>query len=189
MSDKLHLLTLPMEIRCHIYSFIYLEGHVVDFLRPKFHYTETALFLSCRQLSQETLEYYYARNVFSLPLWKPFAVSDWRFHPKHFNLVKVLHLKTRRFFWKSSGEGPRFVGHVENCQQRLRKYLNALFWANQGIEAPRLKTLIFADRAPGAPGPLPWGWSMENSKDRIDGYVRIFEELHIEVGQVVVKFS
>ena len=56
MPDGSRLLTLPMEIRWHIYSFIYLEHLVVDFLRPKIHYPKTALFLACRQLNRESLE-------------------------------------------------------------------------------------------------------------------------------------
>lgn len=46
-----------MEIRCHIYSFIYLEDRIVSFLHPKSYYTKTVPFLSCRQLNQDTLEY------------------------------------------------------------------------------------------------------------------------------------
>lgn len=189
MSNKLHLLMLPIEIRYHIYSFIYLEHRIVNFLRPKSHYPKTALFLSCHQLHQETLEYYFGSNTFSLPLCQRFAMSDWRFMPRHFNLVKMLHLEANTFFWESSSNSEKVAEHTKNCQRRLRKYLTAIFWANQGTLAPNLKTLIFADRVPTNHDHLYWDRNTETSKERLDAYVRVFEELHVRVGQVVVKIN
>lgn len=190
MPDAIRLLTLPMEIRCHIYSFIYLEKRIVGFLQPKSHYTKTALFLSCQQLHQETLEYYYGRNTFSLPLWQRFAVSDWRFLPRHFDLVKVLHLEAKAFFCKSSSGSGKISEHTKNCQRRLEKYLKAIFWANQGVVAPNLKTLIFVDSVPTHSYDREyWDRVIETSKETLDGYVQVFEKLHIGVGEVVVKLQ
>lgn len=180
---------LPIEIRYHIYSFIYLEHRIVNFLRPKSHYPKTALFLSCHQLHQETLEYYFGSNTFSLPLRQRFAMSDWRFMPRHFNLVKMLHLEANTFFWESSSNSEKVVEHTKNCQRRLGKYLKAIFWANQGTLAPNLKTLIFADRVPTNHDQLYWDRNTETSKGRLDAYVRVFEELHVRVGQVVVQIN
>ena len=189
MSDKPHLLMLPMEIRYHIYSFIYLEHRIVDFLRPKSCYPKTALFLSCHQLHQETLEYYFGRNTFSLPLCRRFAMSDWHFMPRHFNLVKILHLQANTFFWESSSNSAKVAEHTKNCQRRLRKYLNAIFWANPGILAPNLKKLIFADRVPTNHDQFYWDRNTETTKGRLEGYVQLFENLHIGAGQVVVKIN
>lgn len=189
MSDKPHLLMLPTEIRYHIYSFIYLEHRIVDFLRPKSYYPKTGLFLSCHQLHQETLEYYFGRNTFSLPLCRRFAMSDWRFMPRHFNLVKMLHLEANTFFWKSSSNSAKVAEHTENCQRRLRKYLKAIFWANQGILAPILKTLTFADRVPTNHDQFYWDRNTDTSKERLEAYVQVFEDLHVRVGQVVVKIN
>ena len=187
MSDPMHLLTLPLEIRCHIYSFIYLENRIVGFLQPKSHYTKTALFLSCQQLYHETLEYYYGRNTFSLPLRQRFAMSDWRFLPRHFDLVKVLHLEANTFFWTFSSEPSE---HTKNCQRRLEKYLKAIFWANQGVVAPNLKTLIFVDSVPTHGYDRGyWDRVIDASKEILDGYVRVFEKLHIGVGEVVVNIQ
>lgn len=189
MSDKLHLLTLPLEVRCHIYSYIYLEGRIVEFLCPKSHYTKTALFLSCRRLHRETLEYYYAKNTFSIPLRKRFAVSEWRFLPRHFDLVKMLYLEAETFFWKFSGNNVKTAEHTKSCQRRLEKYLSAILWVNRGMSAPKLKTLIFADSVPTIGSSVLGKRSTETSKERLKGYLKVFEQLNIGVGQAVVKFD
>ena len=187
MPDASRLLTLPTEIRWHIYSFLYLEHLVVDFLRPKIHYSKTALFLTCRQLNQETLGFYYGRNTFSLPLSQRFAMSDWCYMPRSFELVKTLHLEANTFFWKSSRNRAKTSEHIRNCQRRLEKYLSAILWANRGSTAPSLKTLIFADRLPTNHDKEHWDHSTDTSKDRLDEYIKILEELGIAVGQVVIK--
>ena len=189
MPDKHHLLTLPMELRCHIYSFIYLEHRIVKFLRPKYHYTKTALFKTCRQINQETLEYYYGRNTFSLPLQQKFAVSDWRYLPRHFNLVKMLHLEAEKFFWKFSRNSAKTSQHVNKCQRRLENYLDAIFWVNQGMLAPNLKTLTFADSMRISYEPCYWERSIETSKERLERYFQVFEKLQIDVGRVVIEID
>ena len=189
MSDTNHLLTLPMEIRSHIYSFIYIENRIVNFLHPKSYYIKTALFLSCRQLYRETLKYYYSRNTFSLPLHQRFAVSDWRFLPRHFDLIKELRLEANTFFWKSSSDSVKTSEHTKNCQRRMEKYLKAIFWVNQGSLAPNLKTLIFADRVPTSNAKWYWDQDVDTSKKRLEGYVQVFERLQIGVGQVVVEIK
>lgn len=79
--------------------------------------------------------------------------------------------------------------HVKICQRRLSKYLSAILWANQGSVAPNLKTLIFADSAPTIGDQIDWEQSTNTSKERLEGYVQIFEMLHIVVGQVVVEIN
>ena len=189
MPDACRLLTLPTEIRLHIYSFIYLEHLVVNFLRLKIHYSKTALFLACRQLNQETLEFYYGKNTFSLPLSQRFAMSDWCYMPQNFELVKTLHLEANTFFWKSSRNRAKTSEHIKNCQRRLEKYLSAILWVNRGSIAPSLKTLIFADRLPTIHDPEHWDHRTDTSKERLDEYIQIFEERGIVVGQVVIKIK
>ena len=177
MSDSIHLLTLPLEIRWHIYSFLYLEHRIVNFLLPKLCYTKTALYLSCQQLYQETLEYYYGRNTFSLHLRHPFVASDCRqlyqetlenyygkdtyplhlhhqlvasdcrYLPRHFDLVKVLRIESFTFFWRLSHDVMSYL-YTKKCQQRLEKCLEAILGANKGTCAPNLKTVILADYVP-----------------------------------------
>ena len=172
-----------MELRCHIYSFIYLENRIVDFLCPKFHYTKTNLFLTCRQLNQETLEYYYGRNTFSLPLHQKFAISHWPSLPRHFSLVKMLHLKAIEFFWKFSRSGETSQ-HINKCQRRLENYLNGILWSNQGMLAPNLRTLTFEDDKP---VDYLWDGSIETSKERLDGYIQVFRKLQIGIGEGVTE--
>lgn len=183
MANKYHLLTLPMELRCHIYSFIYLEKRIVDFLRPKFRYTKTALYLTCRQLSQETLEYYYGRNTFSLPLQQEFIISSWEFFPPHFNLVKMLHLEAKSYLWKFPGDSVKLTQLINKSRQRLESYLKAMLWINQGTMPPNLKTLTFADRMPKS----CLRDQRETYKERLEGYIQVFESLQIGIGQVITE--
>ena len=177
-------LFLFYQFRCHIYSFIYLKKRNVEFIRPKPHYTKTALFLSCHQLYQETLEYYYSRNTFSLTLHQRFTLSDWYYVPRHFKLVEVLHVEAGSFFWKSSSNSIKVSEHTKKSQQHLR----GIFWADRETFAPNLKTLIFAGSVPPSD---QWYRELrvDTSKERLDEYVRIFEELRIGIGQVVVKIK
>ena len=182
MSDSIHLLTLPMEIRCHIYSFLYLEHRIVNFIHPKLYYTQTALYLSCQQLYQETLEYYYGRNTFSLCVQNQFLALDCRSLPQHFDLVKVLRIELLTFFWRSVNDVTSSL-YTKNLKRRLKRYLEAILGANKGTCAPNLRTLILADEV------SAWCLGVDNSKERLEEYMQVFEILQIGVGQVVVDIT
>lgn len=186
MHETNNLLTLPVKIRSHIYSFIYLEDRIVNFLHPKSHYIKTALALSCQQLYQETLDYYYGKNTFSLLLRRPFAMSDWRFLPRHFDLIKVLRLEADTFFWKSSSGSVKTYNHTKTCERIMEKYLKAILWVDQGSLAPNLKTLIFVGRTPISHD--KWYWD-QGIKERLEGYIQVFERLQIGVGKVMVEIK
>ena len=57
--------------------------------------------------------------------------------------------------------------------------------------APDLKTLIFADSVPTSCDSILWECdrNAETSKEKLRGYVGVFEKLHIGIGQVVVKID
>lgn len=109
--------------------------------------------------------------------------------PRHFDMVKVLHLKANTFFWKHSSNSAKTSEHTKNCQQRLKKYLSAIIWANQGMVAPTLKTLVFADWRPTDRDPWYWDRRTDTSKEGLELYLQVFEELHIVVGRVVIKIG
>lgn len=156
----------------------------MNFLKPKSHYIKTALSLSCQQLYQETLEYYYGKNTFYLPVSDPFAISCWRFHPRHFNLIKVLRLEAKTFFWSPSSDSVMTSAHTKRCRQRIAKYLRAIFWVDQASLAPNLKTLIFAERMPNEDTICDWDQRIDLSKERVEGYIQVFERFQIGVGKV-----
>ena len=189
MSTKHTLLALPLELRWNLYSHFYHENCIVEFPCPKPLYFKTGLSFSCPQLHQETLEYYYSRNTFSLPLWKKFVPSDWRFRPRHFNLVRVLHLEAYTFFHESSSDSAADSKHTEICRNRLKEYLGALCGVDEGVSAPILKTLILADSMPPSHSSLYWDRRTNVSSERLGLYVQVFKELNIGVGQVVVKLE
>ena len=177
-----------MEIRCHIYSFLYLEHRIVNFIHPKLYYIKTALYLSCQQLYQETLEYYYGRNTFSLHIHHQFVASDCRSLPRHFDLVKVLRIESLTFFWRLVNDVTSSL-YTENCRRRLEDNLEAILGANKGTWAPNLKTLILADEVP--PQSTHWDWCsvVDNPKERLEEYMQVFDRLQIGVGQVVVDIT
>ena len=187
MSDSVHLLTLPMEIRCHIYSFLYIEHHGVNFVTPKLCYTKTALYLSCQQLYQETLEYYYGRNTFRLFLPIPHFPSR-VFFARHFDLVKVLRIDPPTFLWNSSPEG-QDSWYAKEWQQEVERYLEAILEANKGASAPNLKTLIIADQVVPKRAHCYWGVGVDNLKEKLEEFVQMFEKFQIGVGQVVVDIK
>lgn len=96
----------------------------------------------------------------------------------------MLHLRAIKFFWKFSRDGAETSKHINKCRRRLENYLNGILWANQGMLAPSLNTLIFADDMPVS---CLWDRSIETSKERLEGYIQVFEKLQIGVGKVVTE--
>ena len=90
------LLSLPFEIRHHIYSYLLLNSHVMsmtshDMDRP----LHNALLRTCRQMREEGISYYYFANTFLLSLLNPVFVKRFRKGTKYReNLVK--HLRRMR---------------------------------------------------------------------------------------------
>ena len=187
MSDSIHLLTLPMEIRCHIYSFLYLEHRLVDFSRPKLYYTKTALYLACQQLYQETSKYYYSRNTFWFSAYHHFAVSEYYYFPRHFDLVKILRIESLTFFWKTS-DNEDFTSTREN-QQKLEKCLQGILEANPRTGAPNLNKLILVDHVPPKSAHWYWDSGVDNSEKKLEKYMQVFERLQIGVGDVVLDIK
>jgi hypothetical protein len=60
------LLTLPLEIRQNIYSFLLINKYTKRFLHGDVNFSAHTLSLTCRQLYIEALHYYYDHNVFSI---------------------------------------------------------------------------------------------------------------------------
>ncbi|CAD6582493.1 MAG: hypothetical protein ASARMPRED_000984 [Alectoria sarmentosa] len=72
MATPTTLLTLPLEIRLQIDSYMLVNDFIIDMIaanvtRPQDH----GLFLACRQLHFEAFEYYYNANTFQLSLSDP----------------------------------------------------------------------------------------------------------------------
>lgn len=116
-------------------------------------------------------------------------MSEWRFLPRHFDLVRILYLEAETFFRKFSGNDVRTAEHARRCQRRLEKYLSAIFWVNREMLAPNLKTLIFADSVPAIGDSFLRDRSTETSEERLRGYVQVFEQFNIGVGEAVVKIN
>ena len=154
----------------------------MNFIHPKLYYTQTALYLSCQQLYQETLEYYYGRNIFSLRLHHQFVASDCRFLPRHFDLVKVLRIELLTFFWRSVNDATSSL-YTNNPKRRLKKYLESILGANKETCASNLRTLILADEV------SPWFLGVDKSKERLEEYMQVSERLQIGVGHVELDIT
>ena len=118
MSTPTTLLTLPTEIRLHIYSYALLNEDVIDMIAG--NVPCSGLFLSCRKLHSEAFEYYYEENTFQLSLCDP-IYSPGRFHcgihpggdltlMKRLGNIRNLHLEIGTYisdlFFPFSGPDP-----------------------------------------------------------------------------------
>ncbi|KAL2045204.1 hypothetical protein N7G274_002286 [Stereocaulon virgatum] len=109
------LLTLPLEIRQNIYSFLLINRYTKRFLHGDVNFSAHALSLTCRQLYIEALRYYYDHNVFSISFVDHslcgFCISPGRFPSeiaadsktggayvnKHFKFVQNLQIEMEIF--------------------------------------------------------------------------------------------
>ena len=94
------LLSLPFEVRQHIYSYLLINEYPTLFLWSYQNYSRYCLSLTCRQLYLEVVEYYFAKNVFRLSLadygclpYQLAARSKRRAEYLKSNLKRVQHLQ------------------------------------------------------------------------------------------------
>lgn len=153
MTAPTTLLTLPLEIRHQIYSYMLLNGDIIDMIaanvtRPQ----ESGLFLACRQLHLEAFEYYYNANTFQLSLCDPtYSPNEYlNGDPtlmKRLGSMRNLHVEI----------GPmkrKLVGHTSEDvyvmrperEQRWSRFMKQLSDSNEGQVGWLLRSLVIVDR-------------------------------------------
>lgn len=149
------LLTLPLELRHHIYSYMLLNGKVVHILSVNKTCRQiSGLFLACRQLYLEASDYYYDFNTFRFFLREITCSSDMsaldEILTQSTRLGKIRNLQVEaipghRFSVKASSdweENRRF----DEQDVRWTHFTRQLTKACETQAAIRLKNLIVVDR-------------------------------------------
>lgn len=142
MVSKANLLTIPLELRCLVYSYLLVHESVVNMTsnllgRP----LRDGMIRSCCQIYNEALDYYYANNTFLLSLLRLLESS-----PKLLQLLsRVQHLQVEIGDLGFLPTDRTFYLHV-HTRQRCDWFLKTLRQAKRGQERRNLKTLVAIDR-------------------------------------------
>ena len=154
MASLTSLLTLPLEIRNQIYSYMLLNEYIKDMIaanvtRPQ----EQGLFLTCRQLYFEAFEYYYNANTFQLSLCDLTYSPDVYLHGdstlmKRLGSMRNLHVQIGSMNCKRVGDtsGDVFVLQYED-ELRWRRFVKQLTDVNEGQVGWLLRSLVVVDRS------------------------------------------
>ena len=154
MASPASLLTLPLEIRDQIYSYMLLNEDIKDVIaanitRPQEH----GLFLTCRQLYFETFEYYYNANTFQLSLCDPTYSPDVCLYGnstlmRRLGGMRNLHVEIGSMECKRVGDasGDVFVLRYEN-ELRWRRFVKQLTDVHKGQVGWLLRSLVVLDRS------------------------------------------
>lgn len=142
MASTPNLLAFPMEIRYQIYSYILINGSVVNISAQRMvSPLRNGVVRACRQTLYEMVEYYYANNTFMLSILKS---------PKSMpvllqRLSDVQHLQVEIGDLGFSPIDRTFFLHP-HTQQRCDWFLKTLRRAERGQEGRFMKTLVAIDR-------------------------------------------
>ncbi len=205
MASPTSLLTLPLEIRDEIYSYMLLNEDVKDVIaanvtRPQEH----GLFLTCRQLYFEALKYYYNANTFQLSLCDPTYSPDVYLHGdstlmKRLGGMRNLHVEIGFMECKRVGDtsGDVFVLRYEN-ELRWRRFVKQLIDVHEGQAGWLLRSLVVVDRS-APPVQRPSAYHLPNqvsesppidpsvSENKAIALKRLVEPLDGNVGKVTIE--
>ena len=153
MSISTTLLTLPLEIRHQIYSYMLLNENIIDMIaanvtRPQ----EYGLFLACRQLHFEAFDYYYNTNTFQLSLCDPtYSPSEYlhgdRILMERLGSMRNLHVEIGPMKRKLVGNTSQDF-HVLRYEreQRWRRFVKQLADVHEGQAGWLLRSLVILAR-------------------------------------------
>lgn len=204
MATPTTLLTLPLEIRNQIYSYMLLNDFIIDMIaanvtRPQEH----GLFLTCHQLHFEAFEYYYDVNTFQLSLSDPTYSPNEYLHGdftlmKRLGDMRNLHVEIGAMERESVGVTSCDVNVLRHeVERRWARFVQQLTHVHEGQVGPLLRSLIvvercirshksplskFSDEKPIQP---PIALSM--SKEMIMVLARLVEPLKDKVGKITIE--
>lgn len=141
MASAPNFLTLPLEIRYQIYSYLLTHKSVVnilsaDMVRP----LRNGVVRACRQTFSEMIEYYYANNTFLLSLVTSAETTPGFLQRLHG--VQHLQLKVGDLVFSPTNRAFSLPVHTQHRCDWLFKTLNQ---AKHGQEGRFLKTLVAVD--------------------------------------------
>ena len=142
MSSQPSLLTIPLELRHQIYSYLLTNNAVVNIATQAMAQPlRNGLVRSCSQTFHEMLDYYYTNNKFLISLLRPMEVKA-----NHLRrLSRVQHLQVELGDLEFSPSDRTFFLHSVTLQ-RCDWFLKTLRRAKQGQQGTYLKSLVAIDR-------------------------------------------
>ena len=187
MLPSSSLLTLPLEVRQHIYSYLLINKYPELFLWSYRNYSAYCLSLTCRQFYLEVLNYYYAKNVFRLSLIDyeclPTQLPAWskrRAEYLEINLKRVQHLQLEMELYDDGLSDP--------LQEEQPKWFRAaLMRARQGsVEKCWLKSLDIQ-----VCGPRSWNEycdyaAQQGTDEEMARYNAFFQPLRGRIGKLTI---
>ena len=180
------LLTLPLEVRQHIYSYLLINKYPELFLWSYRNYSAYCLSLTCRQLYRDVLHYYYAKNVFRLSLIDyeclPTQLPAWskrRAEYLEINLKRVQHLQLEMELYDDGLSDPLQVEQPE-------WFRRALIRARQGsVERLWLKSLDIQ-----VCGPRSWSeicdYTAQGTDEEMARYKAFLQPLRGRIGKLTI---
>ena len=142
MSSNSRFLTIPLELRLHIYSYLLTNDAVVNIATQAMaEPLRNGIVRSCRQISDEMLDYYYTNNTFLLSLLNPVGLK-----PKLLQyLSRMQHLQVEFGGLTFASMDRTFI--LESLTpQRCDWFLRNLRKAKRGQYGRVLKSLVAIDR-------------------------------------------
>ena len=142
MASAPNFLSIPLEIRYQIYSYLLINSSVVNIFAPRMiSPLQNGVVRACRQTFFEMIEYYYANNTFLLSL-----ISSPENTPALLQrLSGVQHLQIEFGDLVFSPTNRAFSLPV-HTQRRCDWLFNTLYQAKQDHKGRFLKTLAVIDR-------------------------------------------
>lgn len=142
MSSNSRFLTIPLELRLHIYSYLLINDAVVNIATQAMaEPLRNGIVRSCRQISDEMLDYYYTNSTFLLSLLDPVGLK-----PKLLQyLSRMQHLQVEFGGLTFASMDRTFI--LESLtRQRCDWFLRNLRKAKRGQYGRALKSLVAIDR-------------------------------------------
>lgn len=142
MSSKPSFLSMPLELRHEIYSYLLTNKAIANIAtQAMIQPLRNGLVRSCSQIFHEMLDYYYAKNTFLLSLLRPLETS-----PKLLrHLGRVQHLQVEVGDLGFSPRDRSFFLPFPT-QERCNWFLRTLRLAKQVHQGHPFKTLVAVDR-------------------------------------------
>ncbi|KAK0517136.1 hypothetical protein JMJ35_000291 [Cladonia borealis] len=184
-------LTLPLEIRQHVYSFLVIKKYPELYLWSCWKYSAYCLSRTCRQLYNEVPNYYYGKSVFrlsifdygylrsELPTWSKRRTEYIELNLK-INLKRMQHLHLEMELYDDG------LSDLRQAEQ-LEWFCGALMRARQGsVETCWLKSLDIP-----AFGPGPWGGignsTAQGTDEEMARYKAFLRPLIGRIGKLTIR--
>ena len=182
MSDKSSLLSLPVEIKLQIFSYLDCDPSPIEYPLAEPLCSQASFILTCRQLHYELQHEFFSKNVFAIRFnsdgqmrftdLRPFngcsalseditKIEDLQLHVLHRRLYAI-HPLTLRKMLRPMALPNMLPDYISKCKEQLEVVLEALARAKSMKGLLGLKKLTVVDNVPYMKRPRPL-WALCDS--------------------------